>query len=77
MHHVEPKHVLAAAIIQGLVARGDFAAGSFDKVFPTGVQAHAESLDWDENALAGLIAVSAMALAAAQTALELHEKMAS
>ena len=72
MHHVEPKHVLAAAIIQGLVARGDFATGSFDKLFPKGVKARSEDIEWDENALAGLIAVGAMALAAAQTALELH-----
>jgi hypothetical protein len=74
MHHVEPKHVIAAAIIQGLVTRGDFASGSFDKVFPSGVQAESESIDWDPDALAGLVAVSAMALAAAQTALELHGK---
>ncbi len=73
MHHVEPTHILAAAIIQGLVARGDFAVGSFDKVFPTGVKAQADHIDWDEDALAGLVTVSVMALAAAKAALALHE----
>jgi hypothetical protein len=73
MNLVEPKHVLASAIIQGLVARGDFTEGSFDKVFPKGVKAGSFEIDWDPDALAGLVTVCVMALAAADTALKTHE----
>ena len=67
---------LAAGIVQALIARGDFAKGSFDKLFPEGVDVDAAEVKTDPKVAQGIVIVTLMSLTAARTAIDMVETLA-
>lgn len=65
---------LAGAIAQALIARGDFAAGAFDKILPDGGM-DADEVRYDSAAVRGLIAITTISLMAARMSIDTLENL--